>query len=59
MGAMNQVGIGLYWPDNVHRFLGIGSWAPYKFKNTGSDHWIENLFKEVKKEVCQVIRKFV
>ncbi len=44
MGAGNRVRIGLsYWPANLHttqpggnRFLGFDSWAPLKFKNSGS-----------------------
>ncbi len=45
MGARNRVGIGLsYRPARLHvhtvgwrnQFLGIDSWAPYKFKNTAS-----------------------
>ncbi len=38
MGASNQVGIGLsYWPQAWRNwFLGIDSWAPSKFKNSGS-----------------------
>jgi hypothetical protein len=41
MGARNRVGIGLsYRPTRLHRLakfiLGIDSWAPLTFKNTGS-----------------------
>jgi hypothetical protein len=43
MGARHRVGIGLsYRPAGLHyigwrnSFLGIDSWAPYTFKNTGS-----------------------
>ncbi len=37
MGARNRVGIGLsYQPARRNWFLGIDSWAPYKFKNFSS-----------------------
>jgi hypothetical protein len=47
MGGRNRVGIGLsYRPARLHSlaeliwFLGIYSWAPEKFKNSGSEKQI-------------------
>jgi hypothetical protein len=39
MGVMNRVGIGLSYGYTAWRnwFLGIDSWTPYKFKNSGSE----------------------